>query len=934
MKKTLVWLLSGLMLETGAFAEGKSNPVVDLHQGLVAFYPFNGNSNDESGNNHHGTAHYLTFTTDRLGSPKSAASFNGKYSYMELPDDKDFDFGKTTSFTIAFWVRLNTIPIGTFPMFEASGIFSIELYAHTKRYFSFSVPNLSLTTENCFTVSNERWNHIAFLVNRDKDTLQLYCNGMKVKELPYSKENYMPPLDSPWRIGVAGLYSYFKGDMDEIRIYNRALDDAEIQELFAEGGYADFPTIVTRDIDSVTQNSAISALEMPYQSDWGIPMGLCWSTSPHPDTNNTKITNNNFYGSLKCKMTGLKPQTRYYVRAYAVNNAGVAYGNELEFTTYPEFGAVRDIDGNEYKTVWIGNYNWMAENLRTTRYNDGTAIPNVTDNLEWATLDHAAYSWYKNDEGTYKVPYGAYYNKYVVAGSRNVCPPGWHVATPGEYSSLPCSLDGPYPREMSEYYPCRELLAQGYWGHANNLSGFSAISTGVRQALTYYYLRPYGGFNGFGYCAFFWLSNGTSRYLLNDDGFLYSELHDSPSDFDGYSIRCVEDLKTFLYVPSISAILNETFEIPVSIREIPGNGAIAWQFDLAFDTTMIRYENCSIENTLSSAGIVQASVAGDRLTVAWAGDTAIMSEGLIVRLNFRALERGTTIPVASKGLVNTDTILHFFNPDITINPAFGDVDGNGTVQAYDAAVALQYSVGMDPLPVIDPLPWEDWRYKSANVDSMEQISAYDASLVLQYAVGLIHSFPVQGNDMQPPMAEVDVTAEEGYLVFRATGEVFGLNVTIEKGIDFLGEPEIVYPDMLSATGISSGNYSVGLATSSPPEEDQTIMKIPIENVQENLVVIEMMINGRASHTEVGLPTGISKDIVGAVEVYPNPARTDLYFRNLKGRALMTVFDFQGRELESGIIAGNHFDISHLENGFYTLRIEDGKNITTLKLVKE
>ena len=156
MKKILVWLLSGLLLDTVAFAEGihsinplpvqqtgESTPEIDLGQGLVAFYPFNGNANDESGNNHHGTAHYLTFTTDRLGSPNSAASFNGKYSYMEIPDDKDFDFGKTTSFTIAFWIRLNTIPIGTFPIFNAPSTYSIELYTNPKRYFRFSVSGKS-----------------------------------------------------------------------------------------------------------------------------------------------------------------------------------------------------------------------------------------------------------------------------------------------------------------------------------------------------------------------------------------------------------------------------------------------------------------------------------------------------------------------------------------------------------------------------------------------------------------------------------------------------------------------------------------------------------------------------------------------------------------------------------------------------------------------
>jgi uncharacterized protein (TIGR02145 family) len=757
---------------------------------------------------------------------------------------------------------------------------------------------------------------------------------VKIKALPY---NYGDSLssDTTWTVGVdRWLHYYFKGDMDEIRIYNRALKDTEIGELFNEGGYANFPTIITGEIDSITINSAISGGVIPDPAYKGIPMGLCWGTSPHPDTGSTKITVNVPYVGFKSKMTGLRPGTRYYVRAFALASAGVSYGNEIEFTTSLEFGMVRDIDGNEYKTVQIGNYRWMAENLRTTRYNDGLAIPNVTDGIEWATLDHAAYSWYKNDEAAYKVPYGAYYNRHVVTGSRNVCPSGWHVATPAEWSTLPCSLDGPYPGEMSQYYPCRELLAQDYWGHANNLTGFSAISTGVRQALTYYYLQPYGGFNGFGYCAFFWLADGSSKYLLNDDGFLYAELHDSPSEFDGYSIRCVEDLKTYLYAVSVNAILNETFEIPVLIRELPGNGAIAWQFNLAFDTTMIRYASCSIENTRSSRGMVMANVYGNTLSVAWAGDTAITSEDLIVKLYFRALKEGNTGPVLLNGLVNTDTIRHFFNTNIAINPAYGDADGNGAVQAFDASVVLQYSVGLDPLPVIDPLPWEDWRLISANVDSMEQISSYDASLILQHAVGLIHSFPVQEKEAPPPLAGVDVTAEEGYLVFRATGEVFGLNITVEKGNAYLGEPEFVFPDMLSASAISSGYYNVGLATSYPPVENQTIMRIPVENGGESRLAIDLIINGRASHTEVGLPTGISIHREGKAEIYPNPAHTDLYFRNLNGRAQITLYDSRGRELVSGIIIGNHFNISQMDNGLYFLRIEDDKNITTLKLLKE
>ena len=948
MKKTLVWLLSGLMLGTGAFAAGESTPEIDLGQGLVAFYPFNGNANDESGNNHHGTAHYLTFTTNRLGSPKSAASFNGKYSYMEIPDDEDFDFGKTTSFTIAFWCRLNTNPTsGTFSLFtsgtDTSSQYSIELYTDPNRYIRFCAVGETggniLTTENYFTFSNECWNHIAAIVDRDNDTLRLYCNGMKIKELPYSNgENYSLSSGSPLMIGVSHWISnYFNGDMDEIRIYNRALNDAEIQELFTEGGYADFPAIITRDIDSITQSSAQSGGELLYVRNWHtLIKGICWNTSPHPDTSNNKTcecsrANDNFISV----MTGLHPRTKYYVRAYAVNNAGVAYGNEIEFTTYPDFGTLEDIDGNMYKTVQIGNYKWMAENLRTTRYNDGVSIPNVTDGPEWATLDHAAYSWYKNDSATYKYPYGAFYNKYVVTDSRNVCPVGWHIATPKEFNTLPCSQDySSHP--FVYYYSCRELMTKGYWSHATNITGFSAYPAGIRQGLTYYTLKPGGYFNGFKLVAFFWNSKGSYRRFIQDDSYSDQEWYFNPSVYDGYNIRCVEDLKTSLFTPPVSAVLNESFEIPVSLLELPGNGVIAWQFDLAFDTTRIRYENYSIENTRSSRGIVQANLSGSRLSVAWAGDTAIMSEGLIVKLYFRALKRGTAEPVLLNSLINTDTIRNVFDPYITINPAYGDADGNGTVQAYDASLVLQYSVGLDPLPVLDPLPWQNWRYISANVDSLEQISSYDASLILQYTVGMIQSFPVQENIMNtpPPTAGVDVTAEKEYLVFRATGELFGLNVLVENGMDFLGEPEVVYSDILFVTGLSSGNYSVGLATVYPPSENETIMKIPVENMPEHQVVIEMLVNGRASHIELGLPTGISNDIDGAVEVYPNPARTDLYFRNLKGRAVITVYDCQGREIDAGMIIGNHFEISRLDNGFYTLRIENGKNITTLKLVKE
>ena len=71
---------------------------------------------------------------------------------------------------------------------------------------------------------------------------------------------------------------------------------------------------------------------------------------------------------------------------------------------------------------------------------------------------------------------------------------------------------------------------------------------------------------------------------------------------------------------------------------------------------------------------------------------------------------------------------------------YGDVDDDGTIFAYDAALTLQYSVGIDPLPTIDPIPWENWRDTTANVDGVGEVTANDAGMILQYSTGLISSF--------------------------------------------------------------------------------------------------------------------------------------------------------------------------------------------------
>ena len=151
---------------------------------------------------------------------------------------------------------------------------------------------------------------------------------------------------------------------------------------------------------------------------------------------------------------------------------------------------VADIDGNIYQTVTIGTQVWLVENLKATKYNDGTVIPLVTDNTGWIILTIPAYCWYDNDIAN-KDTYGALYNWYTVQ-TRKLCPTGWHVPTDVEWTTLTTFLGG-------ESVAGGKLKEAGtaHWTSPNtgatNESGFTALPGGFRGAQgTFYYIGHWG----------------------------------------------------------------------------------------------------------------------------------------------------------------------------------------------------------------------------------------------------------------------------------------------------------------------------------------------------------------------------------------------------------------------------------------------------------
>ncbi|MEE4215602.1 MAG: fibrobacter succinogenes major paralogous domain-containing protein [Bacteroidales bacterium] len=244
------------------------------------------------------------------------------------------------------------------------------------------------------------------------------------------------------------------------------------------------PALTTDPVSEITYSGAIAGGTITDDGGEAVTSrGVCWSTSSNPTTADNKTEDGAGSGSFTSEITGLDPETPYYVRAYAVNNVGTSYGNEVSFTS----GALTDIDGNTYNTVTIGNQVWMQENLKVTKLNNGTQIPLVEDNDTWLHTDDPGYSWYDNDKDTYGDTYGAFYNWYAV-NTGNLCPDGWHVATDDEWTALTDYLGG-------EGVAGGKLKETGteHWESPNtgatNESGFSALPGGYRSNGGQYYSK-------------------------------------------------------------------------------------------------------------------------------------------------------------------------------------------------------------------------------------------------------------------------------------------------------------------------------------------------------------------------------------------------------------------------------------------------------------
>ena len=197
---------------------------------------------------------------------------------------------------------------------------------------------------------------------------------------------------------------------------------------------------------------------------------------------------------------------------------------------------ITDIEGNSYKTVFIGTQQWMGENLKTSKYSDGTTIPNITDNTQWQNNTTGAWAYYNNDAAN-NAKYGKLYNWYAVSpttnGNKNLCPTGWHVPTDAEWTVLMDYLGGDALAggKMKEVGTTKWISPN--FG-ATNASLFTGLPGGIRY--------DDGNYSNIGNNGYWW----SSEYDTNDDASClglsgsngYAVIYGGFKR-DGLSVRCL-----------------------------------------------------------------------------------------------------------------------------------------------------------------------------------------------------------------------------------------------------------------------------------------------------------------------------------------------------------------------------------------------------------
>lgn len=317
------------------------------------------------------------------------------------------------------------------------------------------------------------------------------------------------------------------------------------------------PQLEIISINEISNSEALVLAKVEYESSNEIiEKGFVWSKQSGVNMEN-RLGSSTFgggSGEFSHRIVNLEESTVYYVKAYLISNDIAIYSKELSFKTLetpsniipcPGCETIEDIDGNIYRTTYVAQLCWLVENLKTTKYNDGSEIDNVTANQEWKSTTSGAYCAYDNDEENVE-NYGMLYNYYAVESGK-LCPTGWHVATDEEWKQLESFVDsefGPHTDVWDDEGwrgsdAAVKLKSESGWlgSGGTNDYGFTALPGGQRDEIAAMYQRK-------GEWGLWWSANeieATNKYRRHISNHETKIARFPSHKNSGFSVKCVKD---------------------------------------------------------------------------------------------------------------------------------------------------------------------------------------------------------------------------------------------------------------------------------------------------------------------------------------------------------------------------------------------------------
>ena len=536
------WIFLAPLVVLSSFCFGQVPDYVSQN-GLIAWYPFNGNADDESGNGNDGENLGAFPVADRNGESNSAYGFGGG-AKIHLQSLESIDWGYTP-LTLSAWAHhegqsdVNAV-IVRYDDCVSSYVWGVTiqddgngLVCHDHNRFQ---TNHDIVV-NPFTPSG--WTHYVFVKDPDNGINKVYVNGELLETVSFASPFSPSGEGSPQLyVGSCGGWAHgFVGSIDDLAFFDRSLTDDEIEILY--NGI--LPVLGCTNLQACNYN------EVANEDD-----GSCEFVSCH--CLDGTIWSDELGGCIPATTC---PQDLDYDGVVGVNdlmNLLSAFGTPCD-PPVAEWTCGNPVSyhGYDYETVLIGEQCWFAENLRNFMYRNGDEIPLPISDEEWTMLEDTGDGGmaYPNESVGALNEFGALYNWNAVIDNRQLCPQGWHIPSHIEWGQMETFAGMEFSESLAwqhNYGNVGDAIKSAEWNcpawNGQNAFGFSALPAGYRAN---------GGYDSFGSIGYLWSSSsladldwssqedhGVFRFVTETGSYWFYDTLASGSNI-GISVRCIKD---------------------------------------------------------------------------------------------------------------------------------------------------------------------------------------------------------------------------------------------------------------------------------------------------------------------------------------------------------------------------------------------------------